>query len=390
MSRVRLVLIVVILAFGATAAYYFLKPKPDDGTLRASGTIEATKVDASFQISGKISELGVREGQEVKEGDVLARLSSEELNARVRVLEASLDAVISQAAQQRAGLELREGVVENQIKQAQGTADASRMAVERLREGARPQEVRVAESAVTQAQAEFDRRKSDFQRLSGLLERGAISQQEHDAVRANYLSAETNLAASRERLALIKEGARKEDVAESEARLRAAQAGVGVAESGRKEIEMQRRAVDAARARENELRAQLEAAKTQLGYTEIRSPLTGVVLLKNVENGEVVNPGTPVLTVGDTRNLWMNLYIPETKLGQVKLGQAVDVRVDSFPNETFRGKISFIASESEFTPKTIQTEEERVKLVYRVKVSLDSSDGRLKPGMPADAEIRMN
>src|SRR5207249_9772821 len=123
----------------------------------------------------------------------LARISPDEPNARVAQIQASLDAVVSQTAQQEAALQLREGVVENQIRQAQHQAEAARMASERLREGARPQEIKVAESAVQQAQAELERRKNDFDRLSGLLERGAISKQEYDAARAVYLSAETNL-----------------------------------------------------------------------------------------------------------------------------------------------------------------------------------------------------
>ena len=164
---------------------------------------------------------------------------------------------------------------------------------------------------------------------------------------------------------------------------------MGVAEAGRKEIDLQRAALDAAHARERELRAQLESAKTQLGYTEIRSPLDGVVLTKNVESGEVVSPGTPVVTVANIAELWMNIYIPETQTGLVKLGQAVSVKVDSFPKESFKGTITFVSSESEFTPKTILTQEERIKLVYRAKVSLENTQQRLKPGMQADAEISL-
>src|SRR4029434_3571114 len=139
--------------------------------------------------------------------------------------------------------------------------------------------------------------------------------------------------------------------------------------------------------RSRELRAQLEAAKTQLSYTEIRSPLDGVVLTKNVEAGEFVNPGTPVVTIDKHGDLWMNVYIPETQTGLVKLGQAVRVTVDSFPGKAFNGKIIFVSSESEFTPKTILTQEERIKLVYRTKISLEDTQQGLKPGMPADAEI---
>jgi HlyD family secretion protein len=261
------------------------------------------------------------------------------------------------------------------------------MVMERLREGSRPQEIRVAEAAVAQAGAELERRRNDFQRMSTLFEKGAVSKQEYDASRAAYLSAEAAAAAARERLALVREGPSREEIAEAEARLRAAEAAVGIAEAGTQEIEIQKQALEAARARQRELRAQLEAARTQLSYTEIRSPIDGVVLLKSVETGEVVSPGTPVVTLGDIDALWMNIYIPETQTGLVRLGQPVRVQVDSFPEETFRGEITFISSESEFTPKTIQTQEERVKLVYRVKVSLENVEQKLKPGMPADAEI---
>jgi HlyD family secretion protein len=242
---------------------------------------------------------------------------------------------------------------------------------------------------VAQAEAEVERRRNDFQRISELLERGAVSRQEYDAARAASVSADEALEAARERLALLREGARKEEIAEAEARVRAAQAAMGIAESGRKEIEIQLQVIQAARARERELAAQLEAARTQLGYTEIRSPISGVVLLRNVEAGEVVSSGTPVVTVGDIENLWMNIYVPETQTGLVRLGDPTVVRVDSFPDEQFEGSVSFISSQSEFTPKTIQTEEERVRLVYRVKVSLINTGQKLKPGMPADAEIML-
>lgn len=387
-ARLRIVAFLAIV-LAASLGYYYFRQRTPDGVLRASGTIEATKVDISFQIPGRVVELLAREGDPVKSGAVLARMSADELNARVNQIQASLESISSQAAQQQAAVEMREAVIDNQIKQAQGQADAARVAVERLREGTRPQEIRVAEAALAQAEAEMEKRKNDAQRLATLLAKDIVSKQEYDTVHTAYIASQTAVTTARERLALAREGARKEDVAEAEARLRSATAGVGIAEAGRKEIDMQRRALDAAHARERELRAQLDAAKTQLGYTEIKSPIDGVVLIKSVESGEVVNPGTPVATVGDIQNLWMNIYIPETHTGRIQLGQVVQVRVDSFPNETFIGKITFISSQSEFTPKTIQTEEERVKLVYRVKVSIEGSGQKLKPGMPADAEITL-
>ena len=121
----------------------------------------------------------------------------------------------------------------------------------------------------------------------------------------------------------------------------------------------------------------------------IYSPITGTVLEKNLEIGELAFPGTPVLTLADLTKPWIKIYVREKKLGLVRLGQPVDITVDSYPEKIFRGKVVHIASRAEFTPRTIQTREERVKLVFAVKVMIDNSDGALKPGMPADAAIRL-
>jgi HlyD family secretion protein len=382
-----LLVVIALLAVVAFAVGYVLTHRETDNVLRASGTIEATDVDISFQIAGRVIEVLAVEGQHVKAGDVLARLSAEELTQRVNQIQASLEAAVSQTRQQEKTVEMRREVVEGQIEQARGQAAASRQAADRVREGSRPQEVRVAEAELAQAEALLVQRKSDFTRASGLAKEGIIPKQQLDAAEAALRTAESARDAANQRLALAREGARRQDIAEAEARVETAQAGVNVAEAARKDVEVQRAALQSAHAREKELRAQLEAAKTQLSYTEIRSPLDGVVLTRNVEPGEFVSPGTPVITLANVDDLWMNIYIPETQTGLVKLGQTVRVSVDSFPGEFFNGKITFVSAESEFTPKTILTQEERIKLVYRTKVSLENTQQRLKPGMPADAEM---
>jgi len=380
---------IVLLAAVVISIFYFAADPPKDDVLRASGTIEATNIDVSFQIPGRITEVLVSEGQPVKIGTVLARLEAEERNEYLNQIKASLDVVTSQVRQQEIAVALRQQVLDNQIAQARGQVEALASAAERQRLGSRPQEIRVAEAELAQAEAILTQRQADFRRVADLTKAGVMPQQQFDAAQAQLRAAETNRDAAAERLALMREGARREDVAEAEARVKTAQAGVGIAEAGGKEVDIQREALEAARARERELQAQLEAAKTQLRHAEIQSPLQGVVLTKNVESGEVVNAATPVVTIANVDQLWMNIYIPETQTGLVKLDDAVDISVDSFPNETFMGKVTFVSSKSEFTPKTILTPEERVKLVYRVKVSIENTNGRLKPGMPADALIRL-
>jgi HlyD family secretion protein len=145
--------------------------------------------------------------------------------------------------------------------------------------------------------------------------------------------------------------------------------------------------IDDARSQVEQARANLKLIETQLGYTVLTSPLSGVVLVKSSEVGEVVNPGTSVLTIGDIENVWLRAYVPETELGRIKWGQEVLVTTDLQPKKEYKGRISFISSQAEFTPKQIQTEKERVTLVYRIKVDLPNRDRELKPGMPADGRI---
>jgi HlyD family secretion protein len=277
--------------------------------------------------------------------------------------------------------------VDSQIKQARGQAQAARAALERLRHGSRPEEIRVAEAEVAQAEAALDSRKPELQRATELFQQGLVSQERFDTAKAALRTAEAAANAARQQLALVREGPRREDIAEGEARLLTAEAAVSAAEATRKEIDIQRESLRQARSRQRELAALADAARLQQGYTEIRAPIDGVVLTKNVEAGEFVNPGSAVVTIANLKELWINLYVPETQTGRIRLGQTAHIQVDSFPKEQFTGKVIFISSESEFTPKTIQTEEERIKLVYRVKVALDDSGQRLKPGMPADAEL---
>jgi HlyD family secretion protein len=146
-------------------------------------------------------------------------------------------------------------------------------------------------------------------------------------------------------------------------------------------------ASDAAAANVEALSASLELATTRLGFAELASPIDGFVLVKSAEEGEVVQAGATVFTVANLRDIWLTAYINETDLGKVKLNQEAEVRTDTFLNKTYKGRVSFIAQEAEFTPKQIQTMEERVKLVYRIKIKVDNANLELKPGMPADGII---
>jgi HlyD family secretion protein len=214
-----------------------------------------------------------------------------------------------------------------------------------------------------------------------LIEAGqrVISREEFDRVEAAYEVAVERLNEADWQLRLMEKGSRAEQIESARAALEEAEANYEVVKKQEK--------IERAEARKKQAEAALRLAETRLGYATLRAPLSGVVLSENVEPGEYVAPGTPVVTVGDLENVWLRAYIQETDLGRVKLGQEARLTTDTYPDKAYRGRVSFIASEAEFTPKNVQTQEERVKLVYRIKIDVPNPDMELKPGMPADAEI---
>jgi HlyD family secretion protein len=195
------------------------------------------------------------------------------------------------------------------------------------------------------------------------------------------------LRQAEEKLSLVKEGPRQEDIAGGRADVARAQAAVRTAEANRLELQRKEEELVARRAEIDRSKAQEGISETQLDDTSVYAPIDGVVLMKSAEVGEVLAAGTTVLTIGDLDHPWLRAYINETDLGRVKLGQRVKLTTDSYPGKVYEGRVTFISSEAEFTPKQIQTKEERVKLVYRIKIDVDNQAHELKNNMPVDAEI---
>ena len=185
-----------------------------------------------------------------------------------------------------------------------------------------------------------------------------------------------------ERLDLAREGTRQEQIAQARAARDQLKAQYELIRIGPRQEQ-----IEQAKARVEQAKAALRLAETRLDYATIVSPLTGVVLSKNIEPGEYVSSGTPVVTVGDLVDVWLRAYINETDLGRVTVGQKARVTTDTYPGKVYEGHVSFISSEAEFTPKSVQTQKERVKLVYRIKIDIKNPNMELKPGMPADAVI---
>lgn len=348
----------------------------DANAIRVSGNIEVTDAELSFKIPGRVVERLVTEGEMVEKDQLVARLDDSDLlqdvaarQADVRKAEASL-------------AELLAGSRPQEIKQAFAAMEKANAFLGQLLAGSRPQEIAAAEAGVENTRSDAENLEVEYSRQEKLVKDGVSSQEQYDKARTSLAMAKARLKDAEEKLKLVREGPRKEEIEQARQNLQEASEHYALVKEGpRKETIAQ------ARAQLEQAKASLKLVETQLSYTTLTSPLSGVVLSKNIEPGEYVAPGTPVVTAADLQDIWLRAYINETDLGRVKLGQKARVTTDTYPGRIYDGKISFIASQAEFTPKNVQTEKERVKLVYRVKITLSNAKMELKPGMPADAEI---
>ena len=367
--------LLILLAGGVS--YLLLRGGNGAGGLRFSGNIETTTVEVSFRIPGRIAERAVDEGMAVAGGQLVARLDNTDLTDEVRLREAELSAADA------ALRELTAGARSQEIARAEAGVRGAEARLADLLAGSRPQEIASARAGAERARADAEKARKDHERTEALLARQLIPPQENDAARAASEMAAARRKEAEEALALALAGPRKDQVDQARAAVAGAKENLSLVKEGaRKE------AIDQARARRRQAVEGLALARTRLSYATVVSPLNGTVLSRNAEPGEYVAAGTPVVTIADLREVWLRGYIAETDLGRVKPGQRAVVTTDSYPGKKYEGRVTFISSEAEFTPKSVQTQKERVKLVYRVKVTVSLPAMELKPGMPADALIQ--
>lgn len=389
MKKIILPLIVVVLAVGGYLFYKNYEAGPSN-VIKVSGNIELEQVNIGFKTAGRVIERTVNEGDNVTKGQVIARLDRDQLVRQREREMASLQEAIATLGEARTGVAMTTESVAADVEGRKADSDNAEAKLKELKNGSRPQEITAAVEATASAQAEYDRAKSDWARSQKLHADDDISTSQYELAQRTFLSAESNLKQAKDHEALVKEGSRSEDIDQANAQVIRARAAIRSSQANAMDIKRREQDVAAKEADIERERAQIALIDAQLNDTTAVSPISGVVLVKSVDVGEVIAPGTAVVTVGDLDHPWLRAYIPETELGRVKLGAKVNVKTDSFPGRVFNGRISFISSEAEFTPKQIQTSDERVKLVYRVKIEIDNPQHELKSNMPADAEILVN
>jgi len=322
--RKMLVIGAVVIVAALVLIMVMRRTPQQSGDIKVSGTIETTLTALSFKQPGRVRERLVDEGQKVAAGQVVARLDDTEIRQELAGREADLA--------------------------------AARAALAELQAGSRVEEIAQAEAAVLRLKAESRRAADEYLRSEQLFKREVIAKRDLDLALAARDASAAALREAAERLQLVRAGARSETRQQARARVQGAEAAASL-------------------------------ARTRLTETTLLAPTAGIVLSKNIEPGEQVAPGTPVVTIGRLEDVWIRGYVPESDLPRIRLGQKARVTVDGLKGKVFEGRLDFIAQEAEFTPKNVQTEKERVRLVYRVKVTVANPDMVLKPGMPADAVI---
>jgi len=289
-----------------------------------SGTIECTEVDLAPQVSGRIVNLAPQEGDRVKSGDVVARLDP-------------ADYLLKQA-------------------EAEAAVKVAKAQLDLLLAGSRQEDIERAYEQVREARASFISADADLRRVSAVYQSGTATRKQMDDASARADMAAAGLAAAEQQLMKLEKGSREEEI-------------------------------ELARAQVAQSEAKLALAQKAVADCAVTSSVSGVVTTRIHEDGEYVPVGAPMLTVSRLDEVWLSVYIPETKIGDVRLGQRAWVKIDG-RSDLFEGKVTYVSPTAEFTPRNVQTPDERAKLVYRVKITLDNKDGIFKPGLPADGFLR--
>jgi membrane fusion protein YbhG len=328
-SRARFALVAALAIVLAAVVWRRVEVVREQGNhaIKGSGIIEVTEVDVAFEVPGTIAERYVDEGAWRDKGEPIARLDEHEYRL--------------------------------QVERAMAAKAAAEARYRMVLKGPRGQEIDQAVAALEAAESALDTQQREFQRLHALYDQHVVSRDEFDRVTTALADARAIRDRARSHVDMLKEGSRAEEIEESRARLHEAEKG-------------------------------LELAELNLARCHLFAPIAGRVLSKNREVGETVPAGASIVTLGDLSRPWLNVYIGERDLGKVALGMPASVTVDSFPTQPFAGTVAFVSEKAEFTPKNIQTQDERVKLVYRVKIELQNREQALKPGMPADAVLPLN
>ncbi|AFS78866.1 secretion protein, HlyD family [Gottschalkia acidurici 9a] len=340
LSFVIISILLLNLLVGCTSKNKKEKVSSKPKVIETQGIIEAKEVSINSKLPGRIIKLAVEEGAEVKAGDVLVEISSDELKAKEEQAKAVIEAARSQ------------------VEAAKGQVQAANATLQKAENGARDQEI-------AQAQAQYDLMAKTYERVDALYEKGAVSAQKKDEVAAQ-------LELSKQQLSMAQEGARSED------------------KSGAQALVVQAMAMEeAAKGKLEQAQAALQEVQAYLKDSKIVSPINGVVTMLNSQEGELVSTGMSIATVSDLSNTWVEVKVKETDLSKIKLNQELDVKIPTYSKEKFKGKVVRINQKPDFATKRSTNENGEFDILsYGVKIELENKDKVLRPGMTAFVQFK--
>lgn len=368
MSKRGLALIVIAACAVAALVYSQYRRVP----LQVSGFVESYEIRIGSRIGGRVQRVLIEEGASVQKGDLLVALEPFDLNERRAQAQSELAA--RTADYQR----LAKGYRTEEVAQAKATYDQLAAQLAELEHGPRQPEIAAAEAQVRLADAQLMLAQQQMDRVERTFARNAATQDDMDQATTSLRVARATLESRQNDLALLKQGTRPEQIDQAKAKLEEVRQVWLMRQNGYRPEE-----IAEAKAAAEAAEAALKAIEQQLAELNVTAPLDAVVEAVDLRPGDMIAPNAPVLSLLDTSRLWIRAYVPENHMG-VKIDQPVWVSVDSFPNERFRGHITYISRQAEFTPNNVQTPDERSKQVFRIRVTLDEGLDRLRSGSSAD------
>jgi multidrug resistance efflux pump len=360
-NRKRILLIVAVVAIVAAAAIFGGWFRREDA-LEGSGTVEARNIRVGSKVGGRIDQVLVHEGDTVQPGQVLITFDDKEMQAQVEQSKASAE-------------KAERGYRPEEIAEARGAAEQAKADYEQRLNGYRQQDIDAAKADLDRARAEEIRSHADFNRYEALSQKDLVSKQQRDTAEATWKVALASQQNAQHKLNELEVGYRPEEIASAKARYEQAQATLEKLEHGNR-------------------REDVDLAKAAYSYDEARfrerqvvAPSASTVEVLDVRPGDLIAPNTPVATLLERDQIYVRIYIPETIIGHVRLGQKAEVRVDSFPDTVFEGVVEQINQQAEFLPRNVQTREERIHQVFGVKIRINDTTGRVLAGMAADVKL---
>lgn len=362
MTRER-ILILALVAAGIAGTTIYLLAFGRNATLEGSGTVEARNIRVGSKVGGRILEVKVREGDRVEAGQVLVTFDEQELLAALEQARANLE-------------KLERGNRPEEIAEARAAAAQAKADYEQRRNGNRQEDIAAAKADVERTQADAVRAERNFKRVNDLANADVFSKQQRDDAEAAWKMAVAAQRNAEEKLAALERGYRPEEIASAEARYRQA-------EATRVKVERGNRREDIEYAR-----AVLRDAESRYRERQVLAPGAATVEVLDVRPGDLIGPNTPIATLLERDQIYVRIYVPETQIGRVRVGQRAEVRADPFPGQVFPAEVEQINQKAEFLPRNVQTREERVHQVFGVKLRIQDPSGRVRAGMAADVKIK--